>query len=83
MNGLARVERFQNCSGESTSYTYDDRAHLIAVTDALNQTTRLERKPDGEVLRINHPDGTAESFTYNALGPVLTLTRIGPQGPSP
>jgi RHS repeat-associated protein len=47
---------------------------LVAVTDALNQTTRLERKPDGEVLRIDHPDGTAESFTYNALGQVLTHT---------
>jgi YD repeat-containing protein len=83
LNGLARVERFQDGSGKSTFYTYDDRAHLIAVTDALNHTTKLERKPDGEVLRIDHPDGTAESFTYNALGQVLTLTRIGPQGPSP
>jgi len=26
------------------------------------------------VLRIHHPDGTAESFTYNALGQVLTHT---------
>jgi len=44
------------------------------VTDALNQTTSLERKPDGEVLRIHHPDGTAERFTYNTLGQVLTHT---------
>jgi RHS repeat-associated protein len=73
-NSLAQVERFQDCSGKSTFYTYDDRQHLIAVTDALNQTTRLERKPDGVVLRIEHPDGTAESFTYNALGQVLTHT---------
>ncbi|MFJ3485590.1 RHS repeat-associated core domain-containing protein [Pseudomonas sp. NPDC090202] len=73
-NSLAQVERFQDCSGKSTFYRYDDRAHLIAVTDALNQTTKLERKPDGEVLRIEHPDGTAESFTYNALGQVLTHT---------
>jgi YD repeat-containing protein len=47
---------------------------LIAVTDALNQATRLERKPDGEVVRIEHPDGTTGSFTYNALGQVLTHT---------
>ncbi|MBD8708745.1 RHS domain-containing protein [Pseudomonas sp. CFBP 13711] len=73
-NGLAQVERFQDCSGKSTFYSYDGRAHLIAVTDALNQTTRLERKPDGEVVRIEHPDGTSESFTYNALGQVLTHT---------
>ncbi|RMV34289.1 YD repeat protein, partial [Pseudomonas amygdali pv. myricae] len=34
----------------------------------------MERKPDGEVLRINHPDGTHETFTYNELGQVLTHT---------
>ena len=73
-NAYAQVERFQDCSGKSTHYRYDDRQHLVAVTDALNQTTALERKPDGEVLRIHHPDGTSESFTYNTLGQVLTHT---------
>jgi len=53
-------------------YRYDAKSKLIAVTDALNQTTTLERKPDGKVLRIHHPDGSAESFTYNALYQVLT-----------
>ncbi|MCY1448343.1 hypothetical protein D9M71_650030 [compost metagenome] len=48
--------------------------HLVAVTDALNQTTSLERKPDGEALYIKHPDGTAETFIYNTLGQVLTHT---------
>ncbi|RNF79967.1 hypothetical protein EFK07_28260, partial [Pseudomonas putida] len=73
-NAYAQVERFEDCSGKSTWYRYDERQHLIAVTDALNQTTSLERKPDGEVLRIHHPDGTAERFTYNTLGQVLTHT---------
>ncbi|MEN5124272.1 type IV secretion protein Rhs, partial [Pseudomonas sp. TWI698] len=73
-NAYAQVERFEDCSGKSTYYRYDERQHLIAVTDALNQTTTLERKPDGEVLCIHHPDGTAESFTYNTLGQVLTHT---------
>ena len=71
-NTLAQVERYQDCSGKSTYYRYDDRHHLVAVTDALNQTTTLERKPDGEVLRIHHPDGTSESFTYNVYGQVLS-----------
>jgi RHS repeat-associated protein len=73
-NTLAQVERFQDCSGKNTSYRFDERHHLVAVTDALGQTTTLLRKPDGEVLRIHHPDGSAESFTYNALGQVLTHT---------
>ena len=73
-NTLAQVLRFQDCSGKRTDYRYDERHHLVAVTDALNNTTTLERKPGGEVLRINHPDGTHERFTYNELGQVLTHT---------
>ncbi|KPY03602.1 YD repeat-containing protein, partial [Pseudomonas coronafaciens pv. oryzae] len=73
-NNLAQVERFQDCSGKSTYYRYDAHQQLVAVTDALNNTTTLERKPGGEVLRIHHPDGSHESFTYNAHGQVLTHT---------
>ncbi|MGE9840296.1 type IV secretion protein Rhs, partial [Pseudomonas sp. UM16] len=71
-NAFAQVERYQDCSGKSTRYRYDERQYLVAVTDALNQTTTLERKADGEVLRVNHPDGSAESFTYNVYGQVLS-----------
>ncbi|MBA1188051.1 type IV secretion protein Rhs [Pseudomonas entomophila] len=73
-NSYAQVERFQDCSGKSTWYRYDERQHLVEVIDALQNVTRLERKPDGEVLRIAHPDGSKETFTYNALGQVLTHT---------
>ncbi|MCQ3028406.1 DUF6531 domain-containing protein [Pseudomonas tremae] len=73
-NNLAQVERFQDCSGKSTYYRYDAHQQLVAVTDALNNTTTLERKPGSEVLRIHHPDGSHESFTYNAHGQVLTHT---------
>jgi uncharacterized repeat protein (TIGR02543 family) len=44
----------------------------VAVTDALQQTTTLERKPDAEVLRINHPDGSSDNFTYTATWSVMT-----------
>ncbi|MCU0127296.1 RHS repeat protein, partial [Pseudomonas vlassakiae] len=29
-NAYAQVERFQDCSGKSTYYRYDERQHLIA-----------------------------------------------------
>ena len=48
------VERFQDSSGKSTWYRYDESQHLVEVIDALQNVTRLERKPDGEVLRIAH-----------------------------
>ncbi len=43
-------------------------------SNALDLICEYRWQPDGEVLRIHHPDGTAESFTYNALGQVLTHT---------
>ncbi|WP_367652158.1 hypothetical protein, partial [Pseudomonas putida] len=30
-NTLAQVERYQDCSGKSTYYRYDERQHLVAV----------------------------------------------------
>ncbi|MEL7941795.1 type IV secretion protein Rhs, partial [Pseudomonas delhiensis] len=41
---------------------------------ALGQTTRLQRKPNGEVLAIEHADGSREAFSYNALGQLLGHT---------
>ncbi|AVB17131.1 hypothetical protein BKM09_011865 [Pseudomonas amygdali pv. morsprunorum] len=75
-----QVVRFQDCSGNDTHYRYDYRGHLIALTEALNNTTTLERKPHGEVLRINHPDGSVEPITYNTLGqPLRPRQRQPPQ----
>ena len=39
----------------------------MADTDSPNQTTTLERKPDGEVPLIYHPDGSSECFTYPTM----------------
>ncbi len=76
-NTLAQVERYQDCSGKSTWYRYDERQHLVAVTDALNQTTTLERKPDGEVLRIDQAEGEEQKVYYfhtDQIGTPLELT---------
>nr|WP_225982984.1 RHS repeat domain-containing protein [Pseudomonas syringae] len=64
---MAQVERFQDCSGKSTHYRYDERHQLIAVTDALNNTTTLERKPGGEVLRKPTDSGRKLGVTAEKL----------------
>ena len=66
-NTLAQVERYQDCSGKSTYYRYGERQHLVSVTDALNQTTTLERKPDGEVLRITRMAPRKPSATTSTV----------------
>ena len=60
-------ERYQDCSGKSTYYRYGERQHLVSVTDALNQTTTLERKPDGEVLRITRMAPRKPSATTSTV----------------
>ena len=33
-NAFAQLTRYEDCSGRVTTYDYDDRQHMIAVTDA-------------------------------------------------
>ena len=78
-NTLAQLERYQDCSGKDTCYAYDERHHLVALTDALSQTTRLTRKPAGEVLLIEHADGTPARLAR----PALRLRSLGQPGTTP
>lgn len=73
-NAFGQLEQYQDCSGQRTDYQYDDRQHLVAITNALGQITRLTRRASGEILCIEHPDGTEDRYAYNALGQVFSHT---------
>ena len=59
---------FTDCSGKTTRYAYDHRGDLVAATNALEQTTRLERLPTRQVKTVELPDGSQESFAYDPAG---------------
>src|SRR5204863_4513197 len=56
-------------------WTRDDRDLPLSYTDELGRTTFYTRDANHRVTRIDHPDGTFETFTYNAFGEVLDHQR--------
>ncbi len=64
-------------------YTYNEENDLTSATDALNRTTALVWE-NGNLIRVEHPDGTAASYTYDGYGQLLRaqnanghITRFG------
>ncbi|CAL9469474.1 hypothetical protein SUDANB6_02807 [Streptomyces sp. enrichment culture] len=60
--------------GAVTRYERDAFGRPTALTDPLGATTRLEWTVEGKPARRVHPDGTAESWTYDGEGNCLTHT---------
>lgn len=71
-NKYGQVERYQDCSNKVTQYQYDQYLHLTSITNALGETTNFERKPQGEITCLTHADSIKETFTYNAMGQLLS-----------
>ncbi|HVV22896.1 MAG TPA: RHS repeat-associated core domain-containing protein [Pseudonocardiaceae bacterium] len=57
---------------------YDRNHHLLSRTDALGNTTRYTRDADGSPVRVDRPDGTAITLSYNELR--LPVEFVGPDG---
>ncbi len=58
----------------ATTTTYDSRNRKKTVTDALNQATTFYYDFANNVIRIDRPDGTMETKSYDPLNRVLTDT---------
>ena len=67
-----QLTAYTDCSGKTTRYEYDAFGHLVAATNALDQTTRIERLPTGQASAVELPDGGQESFEYDAAGLLIT-----------
>jgi RHS repeat-associated protein len=77
--GVARVVRTTDRSGDAEIvYTYDDRAHLVAVRDSGGRPVRLENDGAGRLARVLLPDpdtpdrwAPAVEFAYSEDGDLI------------
>ncbi|MFE3553029.1 RHS repeat-associated core domain-containing protein [Streptomyces kronopolitis] len=53
--------------GNTIRTEYDRYGRLLSRTDELGHTTRYTLDANGDPLRIDRPDGTSETATYNEL----------------
>lgn len=57
--------------GRTTRVTRDRFGRVVEVVDALGGSTRLARRPDGQVTERALPDGSRETWEYDAAGSVI------------
>jgi len=67
-NKSGQLVGYTDCSGKTTGYAYDEYGGLTSATNALEQTTRIQRLPTGQPHTIELPDGGQERFEYDAAG---------------
>ena len=61
-------------NNKTTTNTYDFRGNLSSSTDGLNHTETYVTDPNGLLTSKTDRNGTVFTYTYNALGKVLTET---------
>jgi len=58
--------------GHTRSVTYNTAGFEINRTDERNHTTTTQRDSGNRPVRVDYPDGTYETWTYNIYGQPLT-----------
>jgi RHS repeat-associated protein len=61
------LTRVVDAAGNTVLTEHDRYGRLLSRTDELGHTTRYTLGRDGDVVRIDRPDGTAVSIEYNEL----------------
>jgi RHS repeat-associated protein len=71
--GIVKKTTYADGSSHERSFTDNNKPfHIATETDALARVTSYQRDTNGRPTRIDYPDGSYESFTYNAFGQALT-----------
>jgi RHS repeat-associated protein len=81
-DAMQRPLTFTDRLGNTTSMTYDSASGYVAsLTDAQGNTTSFTWQSQAQqsftfynLAKIAYPEGTSETFTYDASGNVLTAT---------
>ena len=58
--------------GQRTSLSLDANGYLAAISNPAGETYGMNHSPDGLLSRFADPRGNASTFTYDALGRLLT-----------
>jgi RHS repeat-associated protein len=58
--------------GFTHSYVYNSAGFVLTETDELNRTTTTTRDTSNRPARIDYPDGSYETWTFNPSGQPLT-----------
>ncbi|WP_423391487.1 RHS repeat-associated core domain-containing protein [Burkholderia sp. LMG 21824] len=74
-NSLGELVAYTDCSGKTTRTSFDVFGLPLAQENALGQRTEYYMRPTGEPHRITYPDGSSETFEYDAAG--LMVRHIG------
>lgn len=64
--------------GNQKSYRTNLRGGLEKKIDALGRETEYERDKDNNLVKIVYPNGSCVEYTYDAMGNVLTKSKMGP-----
>ncbi len=67
-----RVTQRIDPMGQTNSLAYDTAGFVITNTDALGRSTTYTRGTNNLPTRVDHADGSFETWTHNQYGQVLT-----------
>ncbi|KVZ35560.1 RHS repeat-associated core domain-containing protein [Burkholderia ubonensis] len=76
-NRLGQLVAYTDCSGKTTRSEFDAFGLPVATENALGQRVSYAMRPTGEPVRIAYPDGSEESFEYDAAGLVVRHVGLG------
>ena len=76
-DALGRMLSVIDPLSNETRYEYDANGNRTTVIDAKGHTTRYEYDAANRVSKMNYPDGTTHSYTYNFRGQKETETVAG------
>ncbi|MBY4694727.1 DUF6531 domain-containing protein [Burkholderia latens] len=76
-NRLGELVGYTDCSGKTTRTFFDAFGLPLARENALGQRISYDVRPTGEPRRITYPDGSTETFEYDAAGLVVQHVGLG------
>ncbi|HEY2961613.1 MAG TPA: RHS repeat-associated core domain-containing protein [Pyrinomonadaceae bacterium] len=77
-DALGRVNSVKDALNNETRFRYDNNGNKIEEINARQEITTFEYDAGDRLTKVNHPDGTSISYTYNFRGQKLTETVAGP-----